>query len=459
MKRITHQVTSPFSPWQVYRNLHAKYSVCFFLDSPGSAKLNQTHSFIGFDPSIEIKSEKGKLTWKGDIAGHAPATELNQVLRKISKKYGFSKKGLKGLCGGFFGYLGYETAALFEPLEFRAKKETGYPDLYFGLFKKIIAYDHSKKKYILIAHGKNQKEGLELIEEMKALFDPSENSDEKFELISFKPELSKASFLQRVRRAKEYIEAGDIYQANLSQKFHFRSRGSALALYGRLREINPSPFSCFFKIHDLEIVSSSPERLVSKKGNRCEARPIAGTCPKSITHKKISEWRKKLLGSSKERAEHLMLVDLERNDLGRVCEFKSVRVEEFMTLEKYSHVVHLVSKVTGRLRRDQDGFDLARALFPGGTITGCPKIRCMEIIDELEPSRRGLYTGSIGYFDWKGDLDLNIVIRTLVIQKGRGTFQVGAGIVYDSEPEKEYLETLAKGEALMQALAEASSIS
>ena len=174
-------------------------------------------------------------------------------------------------------------------------------------------------------------------------------------------------------------------------------------------------------------------------------------------------WKKNLLGSNKERAEHLMLVDLERNDLGRVCDFKSVKVNEFMTLEKYSHVVHLVSSVTGKLRKDQDALNLLAAMFPGGTITGCPKFRCMEIIDELEPSRRGLYTGSIGYFDFASsraandaDMDWNIVIRTLVFNQGKGSFQVGAGIVHDSDPEKEYLETLAKGEALIQALAEAS---
>ncbi len=200
---------------------------------------------------------------------------------------------------------------------------------------------------------------------------------------------------------------------------------------------------------------------MQKRGNYCETRPIAGTCPKGLSEKALKNWRKKLLGSSKERAEHLMLVDLERNDLGRVCDFKSVKVDEFMTLEKYSHVVHLVSSVVGKLRKDKTALDLLGAMFPGGTITGCPKIRCMQIIDELEPSRRGLYTGSLGYFGaGKGmnrDMDLNIVIRTLVFKNGKGSFQVGAGIVHDSVPEKEYLETLAKGEAMMQALAEGST--
>ncbi len=403
------------TPWQVYQSIYASCEVSFFLDSITYQKPNQRYSLIGWDPEAELILGEKDLNAAG--------------AKKVSD---FVSKGF------VFGYFGYEAAALFDRVSFRAKKSLGYPVVYLGRFKNFCRYDHKLKKW----SGRLPE----------ALF----SKPKKFNLQSFRPEISKADFMGHVRRAKKYIESGDIYQANLSQKFLFKYHGSPLAIYDRLRSINPSPFSSFIKIRGLEVASSSPERLVQKHGQICETRPIAGTCPKSLTEKALRSWRGKLLGSSKERAEHLMLVDLERNDLGRVCDFRSVKVKEFMSLEKYSHVVHLVSSVVGKLRKDKNAFHLLAAMFPGGTITGCPKIRCMEIIDELEPSRRGLYTGSIGYFDGKGNMDMNIVIRTLVFNEGKGSFQVGAGIVHDSDPEKEYLETLAKGEALIQALAEAS---
>ena len=275
-------------------------------------------------------------------------------------------------------------------------------------------------------------------------------------LTRFRPEISAAKFEAMVRRAKRYIAAGDIYQANLSQRFSFGFKGSPLELYGHLRKINPSPFSSFLKLGNLKIISNSPERLVRKEGRHCETKPIAGTRPRRAPHRTTRGLERELIRNEKERAEHIMLVDLERNDLGRVCDPKTVRVEEMMKIERYSHVLHIVSKIVGRLSKGKDALDLVRAMFPGGTITGCPKIHCMEIIDELEPARRGIYTGSIGYFDFRGDLDLNIVIRTLILDRDKGMFQVGAGIVHDSDPAREYEETLHKGEALVEALVRAS---
>ena len=410
------------SPWQVYQSIYASCDISFFLDSITYQKPNQRYSLIGWDPEAELALDEKDLNAGG-------AKKIRDFVHK----------------GFVFGYFGYEAAALFDRVRFRAKKSAGYPVVYLGRFKNLCRYDHKLKKW----SGRLPEALL--------------SAPREFNLQSFRPEISKADFMAHVRRAKKYIEAGDIYQANLSQKFLFKYHGSPLAIYNRLRDINPSPFSSFIKIRGLEVASSSPERLVQKRGRICETRPIAGTCRRHLSLRAksaigidLQAWRKNLLGSSKERAEHLMLVDLERNDLGRVCEFRSVKVKEFMSLEKYSHVVHLVSSVAGKLRRNKSAFDLLAAMFPGGTITGCPKIRCMEIIDELESSRRGLYTGSMGYFDGRGNMDMNIVIRTLVCNRGQGSFQVGAGIVHDSDPEKEYLETLAKGEALIQALAEAS---
>jgi anthranilate/para-aminobenzoate synthase component I len=268
-----------------------------------------------------------------------------------------------------------------------------------------------------------------------------------------------------VDRAKEYIRAGDIYQANLSQDFTFRFTGDPLSIYEKLRTLNPSPFSSFLRLGGRTVLSSSPEMLLRREGSRVLTRPIAGTAPRGRTLRETSAKARGLLLSPKEKAEHLMLLDLERNDLGRVCEFGSVRVEERMVLEHYSHVIHIVSQVAGRLGPEKDTFDIIRALFPGGTITGCPKIRSMEIIQELEGRSRGAYTGSLGFLGFSGSAVLNIIIRTIVLHQAgntlpsrrvsphwEGSLRVGAGIVADSDPAREYWETIQKGKALFKAL-------
>lgn len=275
----------------------------------------------------------------------------------------------------------------------------------------------------------------------------------------FTPEQQQAAYMDRVRRCQEYIAAGDIYQANLSHRFTvscdaFTGREAFqtdLLAYDRVHTMNPSPFSGLLRFDDIRFLSCSPERLVRLSGRQADTRPIAGTRPRGHSIADDRRLTDELRANEKERAEHVMLVDLERNDLGRVCDFGSLRVDEFMALEQYSHVNHLVSNITGRLRDGATGFDLLRAVFPGGTITGVPKIRCMEVIEELEPVRRGVYTGSMGYISWSGDLDFNILIRTLVIRNGRGSLQVGAGIVADSDPAREYEETLYKAQAFFSA--------
>ena len=274
--------------------------------------------------------------------------------------------------------------------------------------------------------------------------------------LNFQSTFTKQGFEDVVRRAKEYIAAGDIYQANLSQRFSVGIDAvNPLELYERLSEINPSPFACYLDLDGLKIVSSSPERLLKLEDGLVQTRPIAGTRPRGKTRLEDLALSCELILSDKERAEHIMLVDLERNDLGRVCEYGSVKVDELMALEDYSHVIHIVSNVAGRLKNGRDMFDLLAAAFPGGTITGCPKIRCMQIIDELEPVARNIYTGSIGYLGFNQDMDLNIAIRTMVIKDSTAYLQVGAGIVADSDPQKEYYETLYKAQAMFKALQEA----
>lgn len=388
---------------------------------------------------------------------------LRRFLKREAGRASLFKKGAVSVAppfftGGFVGYFGYEAADLCDKIKFRAKPAPAMPRLYFGLFREVIVYDPQKRIYHVVINSRGTGNGERGKQKLKSFFTGSSQKPSRcFVLKKLTAEMTKPQFKAMVERAKAYIAAGDIYQANLSQRFSLQYQGSALELYGKLRAINPSPFSCFLKTGELEILSASPERLIRKKGRLCETRPIAGTCPALGASRKAAPWRKKLLQNEKERAEHLMLVDLERNDLGRVCDYRSVKVEDFMTLEKYSHVVHIVSKITGRLRKGKDAWDVIKALFPGGTITGCPKLRCMEIIDELEPVRRGIYTGSFGHIDLNGDMDLNIVIRTLLLQKGTGHLQVGAGIVHDSDPEREYEETLHKAQALREALEAASA--
>ncbi|MEI7750654.1 MAG: anthranilate synthase component I family protein [Candidatus Omnitrophota bacterium] len=459
MSLVIETFHSPKTPWEVFQAVHASSKACFFLDSPQYAPPDQAFSYIGMDPELEIRLEEKKLWVDGSMSGKFSSRDFFPVLKKILKKYqASSRRTHPFFTGGFVGYFGYEAAALCDKIKFRPKSSPAIPHVYLGLFRDVIVYDHQRRIYHVVVNAVQRATINAQREKLKAYFEkPAAKARQHFKLTKFKTEMTKERFKGMVRKAKEYIAAGDIYQANLSQRFSFGYRGSSLELYGKLRAINPSPFSCFLKAGDLEIVSSSPERLVRKKGRICETRPIAGTCPTGGSSRRLGEWRKNLLQNEKEKAEHLMLVDLERNDLGRVCAYRSVKVEEFMTLEKYSHVVHIVSKITGKLKKGKEALDVIKAMFPGGTITGCPKIRCMQIIDELEPVQRGLYTGSLGYIDLHGDMDLNIVIRTILLKKGRGHLQVGAGIVYDSDPEKEYEETLHKAEALVQALREAGT--
>ncbi len=436
---------SSLSPWEAFRRMAASSKKCFFLDSAGASR---GFSYAGTDPFLELTLKDNRIRLSGVERANIPAKDLFKILRRLLKKYrGLQEPSRNYFTGGAVGFLGYEMARYFENIRFRPKKSPAAPDLYLGFYSRVLAYDHQRGVYHFVFRARNKKEANLESRSLKILLSRRPPASGKFKVSRFKPEISREKFQSMVRRAKEYIGAGDIYQANLSQRFSFSFEGPEFSLYDNLRKINPSPFASFLRAGDLSIISSSPERLVSKKGDLCETRPIAGTRPRK------PGLEKQLLQNPKERAEHVMLVDLERNDLGRVCDYRSVRVREMMGIEKYSHVIHIVSSITGKLSKGKDGLDLAAAMFPGGTITGCPKVRCMEIIDELEPVKRGLYTGSIGYFGFNGDMDLNIIIRTLVLHKNKGHLQVGAGIVYDSIPSKEYQETLHKAKAMMEALA------
>jgi para-aminobenzoate synthetase component 1 len=352
--------------------------------------------------------------------------------------------------GGFFGYFSYDLATWLEKLPTSARRDLPVPQLWLDWVDLTAVYDHASRT-VTLASLRDTDDLATLAGKLRYANEQNQQ-DESFHASGMLPEIEQARFQRMVGQAREYIAAGDIYQANLSVRFSGSCSGSSAELYRRLRQINPSPFACYLKSPDLEIISASPERLVSLHGSVAETRPIAGTRKRGSTSDEDADLKQELLAHPKERAEHIMLLDLERNDLGKVCRAGTVEVDELMVLEQYSHVSHIVSNVRGELLPGLGPFDLLAATFPGGTITGVPKKRCMEIIDELEPTGRGSYTGSAGYLSVTGHMDLNILIRTLQRFADRLTFQVGAGIVADSIPHREWLECLSKGEALMKAL-------
>ena len=370
--------------------------------------------------------------------------------------------------------MSYDLVRQFETLPTTSHDDLDMPDLQFAFYDLIAALDHDQGHLVLIycpplerflgePREKLYREGRDRLAAFDARLAQASagwRPTASMGALTFAPEQERSAYEERVHRCQEYIAAGDIYQANLSHRFSVTEGALAgpdrfhadMLTYERLRRVNPSPFSGLLRFDETSLISSSPERLVRLQGRHADTRPIAGTRPRGHTIAEDQRLSAELRDNEKERAEHVMLVDLERNDLGRVCDFGTVRVDEFMAVEQYSHVSHLVSNVSGTLNEAFTGFDLLQAAFPGGTITGVPKIRCMEVIEGLEPVRRGAYTGSMGYLSWSGDLDFNILIRTLVIRKSRAHLQVGAGIVADSNPSREYDETLYKAQAFLSAL-------
>jgi para-aminobenzoate synthetase component 1 len=321
----------------------------------------------------------------------------------------------------------------------------------------VFVYDYVDGELWIIVHDGSEEAANTRLDQYMEMWQHSENQGIQYkfhdqhtdETLSVSQE--EASFKVAVERVQEYIKSGDVFQVNLSVRQSKPLQTEPLHIYSKLRELNPSPYMGFLQAPEFQLISASPELLVKKKGRRISTRPIAGTRSRGQNDEEDEKLANELISNEKERAEHVMLVDLERNDIGRVCQFGTVEVDEFMVIEKYSHVMHIVSNVKGLLREDKHAFDVAKAVFPGGTITGAPKVRTMEIIEELEPVRRGIYTGSIGWIGFNGDMELNIVIRTMLAKDGLAYVQAGAGIVIDSKPKAEYKECLKKAKALWQA--------
>lgn len=428
------------------------------------------YSAIGGSPYQVLEARDGLLRRWTPQERWQNWTKTDDPLREAFALVGTSSvalpPGAPPFIGGVVGCLGYGLSRR----HLRPGHPTRpaiFPDLYWLFVDLVAAFDHaertltvsfcpSSERFASESRSSLLREGRERVEGFLAgVTRPTTASSigHKRTDSTIATGMSREDYCDMVMRAKAYIAAGDIFQANLAQRFTAPYSGSdGLDVYRRLRTINPSPFAAFLDLGDTHVICSSPERLVRRAGREVETRPIAGTRPRGANSADDARLTTDLLLNAKERAEHLMLVDLERNDLGRVCAYGSVKVDELMVTEHYSHVIHIVSNIRGTLRNDATNFDVLDAMFPGGTITGVPKIRCMEIIDELEPVSRGLYTGSIGYASWSGHMDWNIVIRTLTLSRGELAFYAGAGIVADSDPEKEYAETLYKAQALIDAV-------
>jgi len=440
-------------PSQIFAVLKDKKN-CFFLDSSLNANYYLgRYSFLGIDP-FYIFATKNQNSFA--------------QLREIFNRYKISipKNNLPFL-GGAVGYLAYDLGfALEEKLKAKPRPDLRIPDCLFGFYNTILIVDHLKQKFYIFSVGfpeknyrlakllceRNFKEIYKLLSQIN-LYQISNRKDKfKKQIRELKSNFDKEDYLSAVKEAKRYIKNGDIYQVNLSQQFHTKTDLSGFEIYKRLRQISPSFFSAYFDAGNFQILSSSPERFLKLEDNIVSTRPMKGTRPRAKDRRQDRKFKEQLLYSPKDKAELIMIVDLERNDLGRVCSYDSVKVTQLRELEEYSTVFQTTATVQGHLHKDKDRLDLLRACFPGGSITGCPKIRAMEIIEELEPTRRSIYTGCLGYLSFCGNMDFNILIRTILKKDERLYFGVGGGIVADSKPEDEYQETLVKARAMIEAI-------
>ncbi|HEX77905.1 MAG TPA: aminodeoxychorismate synthase component I [Dehalococcoidia bacterium] len=440
---------------------------CFFLDSGMDPHKLGRYSFLGAEPFLVLKSRGPEITLlQANDEAQVEKGNPFDVLRDALNAYRLdSGPAPIPLVGGAVGYFSYDLCHFIEKLPSSAIDDLELPECYLGLYDVVVAFDHLANKVYIASTGFPELEearrlhrARERLEETRRLLTsaqgliPARHEPEIYSQIEIRANFTRDEYLEAVARTREYICAGDIFQANISQRFEAELGVAPDELYLKLRQVNPAPFAAFLSYPEAAILSASPERFLKVSGDWVETRPIKGTRPRGRTPEADQALARELLGSVKDRAENIMIVDLERNDIGRVCRYGTVRVLELAILETYPTVFHLVSTVVGQLRPDKDRIDLLKASFPGGSVTGAPKVRAMEIIDELEPTRRSVYTGSIGYLSFDGGMDLSIVIRTFIVRGGRAYFQVGGGIVYDSEPEAEYMETLDKAKALVQAL-------
>ncbi|MCX8177878.1 MAG: anthranilate synthase component I [Candidatus Bathyarchaeota archaeon] len=435
-------------PLEIFNSLYRHCEYAYILESVEGPEYLAEYSFIGFNPRVVISIKNG-------VAEVYDKTGNLRERLVVDDPLSLVRRFVDGTCklqsyfrfiGGAVGYVSYDAVRYWEKLPEKAMDGFGFPDLEMALYDDGIVFNHKTGEVFYYYFKENRLSEVEgLIKENVAT--------EKFYYSEPKTNLKKEAYEAIVAKSKEYIVSGDIFQVVLSRRYEFSFHGSLIPFYYALRRLNPSPYMYFLKMGNCQLAGSSPEMLVRVEGETVETFPIAGTRPRVKDNPSADEaLAQELLHDPKERAEHVMLVDLARNDLGRVAEFGSVHVPEFMKVYKYSHVQHMVSRVVGRLRHDFNCYDALKAVFPAGTVSGAPKVRAMEIIEELEPVRRGPYAGAAGYFSFNGNADFAITIRTLVAKGSRAYIQAGAGIVADSVPGREWIETEHKASALLKAL-------
>lgn len=456
------------TPTSIYKKITPR-SPAYLLESVEGGENLARYSFIGFDPFLTFVSRGAESlvgsSGRQEISTGQPLEDLERIISGFKV---YLRPGLPRFFGGAVGYIGYDLVRFIEDIKMPPGEGIpGIPDCCFVFAGTVLIFDHVRQVLIIVVNSRPgaepERSYTQATEQIAKVIGALKNSI-PFENIRAKrpgagraaeANMSRAEFMEKVKRAKEYIAAGDILQVVLSRRLRVPFAGEPFNVYRKLRALNPSPYLFYLDFGDLVVVGSSPEMLVKVENAVVETCPIAGTRPRGENLTADEDFARDLMEDEKEKAEHLMLVDLGRNDLGRVCETGSVRVKRFMEVEKYSHVMHLVSNVRGRLAQGQSCFDALKACFPAGTLSGAPKVRAMEIIAELEPDRRGIYGGAIGYLGFSGNLDTAIAIRTVLIHEGFAYVQAGAGIVADSDPEREYEETMNKAHVLLKTLEEA----
>ena len=436
----------------------ARPSHSFLLESVEGGERIARFSFIGTEPDEVFKTGPGQEAGAVD--------PLAAIQRTLARFKTIAVPGLQRFTGGVVGYLSYEVVKYFEELPAPEADPVGLPESMFMLCTTLLVFDHLRHKIQVISHARldgGVEEGYarairridDLVRRLSAPLTTPDAAAAARPAAAVESNMSRRQFREMVERVKEYVVAGDIIQAVVAQRFSRPTAAHPFQIYRALRAINPSPYMYYLDLGEFQIVGASPEMLVRVDDGVLNYHPIAGTFPRGADEEEDLRIERDLLSDEKERAEHIMLLDLGRNDIGRVSEPGTVRVTQLMDVERYSHVMHLVSHVTGKLRSDCTNYDVLRACFPAGTVSGAPKIRAMEIIAELEPDRRGPYAGAVGYFDLQGNMDTAITIRTLVVKDGMAYTQAGGGIVCDSVPEREYEETVHKASAVLRAIEEA----
>ena len=449
MKVLIEEIKTELDAFDIYSLFKEDKTVTFLDSGMGSENLGR-YSFVGINPFTTFKYEDNICIIDEKEFNGEPFEELNKLINRYKIK---NNTDLPYIAGAM-GYFSYDLGRTIEEIPVMATEEVKIPDCYFYFYDNAVIVDNLKKKTYVTALGilKSKEDSINEIKDKVLKGHKVQYRELNKSNTEFTSNFGKDEYIDTVEKVRQFIRSGDVYITNLTQRFCCETKKDPYDVYKNLRHINPAPFAAFMNVEDFSLVSSSPERFLEIRNNIVQTRPIKGTRPRGKNKEEDLKNRQELIDSEKDKAELLMIVDLERNDLSKVCKPYSVKVTELFKLEEYSTVFHLVSTVVGEVKDKYTSVDCIKACFPGGSITGAPKVRSMEVIEELEPTRRNIYTGCIGYLGFDGNADLNIVIRTILMKDGKAYLGVGGGITWESEKEAEYEETLDKAKALMRVL-------